>query len=251
MATYCGTADCLLISRVWTDLVLDGTTNHASDYLTGASEWIDARIGDWHQPVSPLAASGTVYDYWVKKAAANYAVYMAFDSTENEKYASGDVRYYDRYKTEAEKIMDDLRARVSTITEDTAVWERGIAPARGVENGPVAAPYTGILISNAEHGGVYTGELERTLLVRLDGTGTTIHVQTFAWQYKGGTDWKQSGITIQPDSWHFLEYGVAVSFLTQAAATVAVGQTWEIPCFPARGGNYGGKGLRSWDVQIG
>jgi hypothetical protein len=251
MATYCGTADCILVSRDWTALTLDGTTSYASDYITAASEWADARIADWRGPVPPLSSGGTVYDYWLKRATANYAVYMAYDSVMRDKYEAGTDPYWTTYRTTAEKIMDDLRERVSSMTDDTATWERGIAPARGVVNGTITAPYAGIMVSNAEYGGIYTGNVARTYLVRLDGSGTTIHGQTFAWQYKGGTAWEQSGVTIHPDQWHGLSSGVMACWPTQANAAVAVGQTWEIPCFPARGGNYGGKGLRSWDVQIG
>ena len=72
--TYCGTSDCILVSRDWTDLTLDGTTSYASDYINGASEWITAEINDWRSPVDPLTSGGTTYDYWITKAAAYRAV---------------------------------------------------------------------------------------------------------------------------------------------------------------------------------
>ena len=249
--TYCGTSDCILVSRDWTDLTLDGTTSYASDYINGASEWVTAEVNDWRSAVNPLTSGGTTYDYWIKRAAANYAVWMAYDSVMRDKYEAGEDPYWSTFKTTAETIMEDLRKRHSTLTEDTSQWERGIAPAVGVANGTVDAPYTGIMISNSQHGGVYTGSIERTLQVVLDGTGTTIFDQTFAWKFKGGTAYEQEGYTIQPDLWHGLGYGVAVSFLTQADTDVEAGQTWEIPCYPARGGNMGGAGLQSWDAQIG
>ena len=251
MATYCGTADCVLVSRDWTNLTLDGTISYASDYLTAASAWVDARVNDWHAPVNPLTASGTLYDYYVGQATANYSVWMAYDSVMRDKYEAGEEPYWSTFRIKAETIMDDLRKRWTTMSEDTSVWERGIAPARGVANGTITAPYTGILISNAEHQGVYTGNVERTVLVRLDGSGTTIYTQTFEWGWKGGTAMEQTDITIQPDLWHGLGYGVSVCFLTQADAAVAVGQTWEIPCYPARGGNHSSRGLTSWDIGLG
>ena len=249
--SYCGTADCILVSRDWTDLTTSGTTSYADDYITDASAWADAEVNDWHGPVNPLTSGGSTYDYWIRKAVANRAVWMAYDSVMRDKYEVVDEGYWNSYRDTAQTIMDNLRKRHSVMTEDTSTWERGIAPAEGVANGTVTAPYVGVMISNAEHSGVYTGEMPRTYTVELDGTGTSIYGQSFRWKPKGGTAWTQEGVSIQPDTWHGLEGGVSVSWLTQANEAVAVEQMWEVACFPARGGNYKTSGLNSWSMVIG
>lgn len=250
--TYCGTADCILVSRDWTDLTTSGTVSYASDYIAAASDWVDAVVGDWHEPVSPLTAGGTVYDYWTRMAAARYAVWMAYDSVMRDKYEAGTDPYWAGYRTEALAIMGSLRDARSALRADPAQWERGIAPASAVANGTVSAAFVGVMISNHETG-QYTADdaIPRTFLIQLDGTGTDVFHQTYKWQYKGGTAWEQSTQTIQPDTWHHLTYGVAVGWPSQAGGTVAAGQRWEVACYPCRGGNYRKGGAAEWDFVIG
>jgi hypothetical protein len=252
MATYCGTSDCILITRDWSDITLDGTTSYASDYITAASEWVDGVINDWHCPVSPLTSGGTVYDYWIKQAAANRACFIAYDSVMRDKYEVGEQPYWYAWKNESEEIMGSLRTAHSAMTEDTSEWERGIAPAQGVANGTVSAPYAGIMLSNHETG-YYTADdnIPRTILVRLDGSGTQIDNQTFRFQFLGGTDWEATSQPITPNQWFSLAYGVGGCFPTQANAAVENGMTWHIQCYPSRGGNYKTGGLTSWDSRIG
>lgn len=254
MADYCGTADCLLLARDWSDLTLDGTTNYASDIITAASEWVTAEINDWHCAINPLVSGGTEYDYRIKQATANRACFIAYDSVMRDKYEVDETPYWYSFKTESEKIMADLRKAHSTMTEDTSIWERGIAPAVGVANGTVGAPYTGIMISNANvTSGIYTADdnIPRTFVVELDGTGTIINSQTYKWKYLGGTAWVHETQSITVDSWAYLEYGVEICFPSQANADVAVEQQWQIPCYPARGGNYNADGLTGWDMHLG
>ena len=253
MADYCGTADCLLISRDWSDLTLDGTTNYAGDIITAASEWVDAIINDWHCAVNPLTSGGTLYDYWVEQATANRAVYVAYDSVMRDKDTE-ESPYWDAYKVAADTIMGSLRAAHSTMSEDTSIWERGIAPALGVANGTVTAPYTGVMLSNARiASGVYTAddEIPRTFVVELDGTGTVVDDQTYRWMYKGGTSWEEEDNNITINQWESLTYGVRICFPSQANAAVETGEQWEVACFPARGGNFHKSGFQSWDINLG
>lgn len=254
MADYCGTADCLLISRDWSTLTLDGTTNYAGDIITAASAWVDAEVNDWRTAVSPLTTSGTLYDYWIQQAVANRACFIAYDSVMRDKYEVGEEPYWFSFKNESEAIMKNLRDAHSVMTEDTAIWERGIAPAIGVANGTVTAPYVGIMMSNADvTSGIYTADdnIPRTFVVELDGTGTVIGDQTYKWKYLGGTDWEYEDQSITVDSWAGLSYGVSICFPSQADSVVAVEQQWNVQCFPARGGNYNTGGLTSWDIQLG
>ena len=252
MATYCGTADCILITRDWSDITLDGTTSYATDYITAASEWVDATINDWRVPISPTESGGTQYDYWIKQAAANRACFIAYDSVMRDKYEVGEEPYWYAWRNESEDIMGSLRKAYSTMTEDPSIWERGIAPAEGVANGTVSAPYTGIMVSNWESG-YYTADdnIPRTMVVELDGSGTVIDDQTFKWKYLGGTDWEATKQPITPNQWHPLAYGVSVSWPTQANAAVAVEMQWNVKCYPSRGGNYNAEGLTSWDMNLG
>ena len=254
MADYCGTADCLLLSRDWTELTLDGTTNYAGDIITAASAWVTAEINDWHSAVNPLTSGGTLYDYRIQQASANRAVFIAYDSVMRDKYEVGETPYWYSFKDESEKIMSDLKDAHSVMTEDPSIWERGIAPAVGVANGPVTAPYAGILISNAEvTSGIYTANdnIPRTAVVELDGSGTVINDQTYKWKWLGGTAWEATKQSITVDGWHGIAYGVAVCFPSEANSAVAVEQQWNIPCYPARGGNYNTGGLSSWDLELG
>ena len=249
MATYCGTADCVLVSRDWTAL----TGTDASDYLAKASERIDAEVNDWREPVAPLSSGGSTYDFWIKEACANMAVYYAYDSVMRDKYEATETPYWQRYEDRALHILGSLRANYSTMTEDTSLWERGIAPAIGVANGTVSAPYAGVCISNYDRpGAVYTAndDMPRTFLIELDGSGTSIYAQTYRWKYKGGTAWEYEDQSITPDSWHYLYYGVAVSWPSEADADVETGMRWEVSCYPARGG-YKGRGVRSWSMVRG
>ena len=254
MADYCGTADCLLLSRDWSDLTLDDTVNNAGDIITAASAWVDAEINDWRVAVSPLTSGGTLYDYRIQQATANRACFIAYDSVMRDKYEVGETPYWYSFKNESEKIMEDLREAYSTMTEDASIWERGIAPAVGVANGTVGAPYVGIMISNADvTSGVYTADdnIPRTYVVELDGTGTSVYGQTFKYKVLGGTEWLQEDITILPNQWHGLRNGVSVCFPSSANAAVAVEMQWNISCYPARGGNYNADGLSSWSMRLG
>ena len=189
MADYCGTADCLLLSRDWTDLTLDGTLNYAADIITAASAWVTSEVNDWRTAVNPLTSGGTLYDYHIQQASANRACFIAYDSVMRDKYEVDETPYWYSFKNESEKIMTNLRDAHSTMTEDTSIWERGIAPAVGVANGTVSAPYTGILISNANvTSGIYTADdnIPRTAVVELDGAGTVINDQTYKWKWLGG-----------------------------------------------------------------
>jgi hypothetical protein len=236
MADYCGTADCLLLSRDWTDLTLDGTTNYAGDIITAASAWVTAEVNDWRTAVSPLSDGGTLYDYHIQQAAANRACFIAYDSVMRDKYEVEETPYWYSFKNESERIMTNLRDAYSVMTEDTSVWERGIAPAVGVANGTVSAPYTGIMISNAEvTSGIYTANdnIPRTIVIELDGTGTVINDQTYKWMYLGGTAWEATAQSITVDGWHSVIYGVEICFPSQADSAVAVEQR------------------SSWDMQLG
>lgn len=254
MADYCGTADCLLLTRDWTELVLDGTVDYAGDIITAGSDWVTAEINDWHCAVNPLTSGGTEYDYRIQQAAANRACFIAYDSVMRDKYEVGETPYWYSFKDESEKIMKDLRDAHSVMSEDTSIWERGIAPAVGVLNGTITAPYTGIMISNAKvTSGIYTANdnIPRTFVVELDGTGTVIDDQTYKWKYMGGTSDEFTKQSITPDQWVSLSYGVAVCFPRQADSVVEVGQQWQVPCYPARGGNYNTGGLSEWDMHLG
>lgn len=252
MAVYCTEADCILITRDWADITVDGTVAYGTVYTAAASEWVDAVINDWHAPVNPLTSGGTVYDYWVKQAAANRACFMAYDSVMRDKYEVGEEPYWYAWKNESEAIMENLRKAHSAMTEDPSIWERGIAPAQGQANGTVSAPYTGIMESN-HLTGIYTADdsIPRTFVVQLDGSGTVINDQTFKWKLLGGTTWAYETQTIYMDSWHYLDYGVAITFLSQANAAVENGMQWHVQCYPSRGGNYSYDGLTSWDMRIG
>ncbi len=254
MPDYCGTADCVLLTRKWTNLVLEGTTNHAGDIITAASDWVTAEVNDWRCAVNPLTSGGTLYDYRIQQAAANRACFIAYDSVMRDKYEVGEEPYWYSFKNESEDIMKDLRDAHSTMTEDTSIWERGIAPTIGVANGTVDAPYTGIMISNAEvTSGIYTANdnIPRTYVVELDGTGTVINDQTYKWKPLGGTEWTQEAQPITVDSWLGLTNGVKICFPSQADSAVAVEQQWNISCYPARGGNYNAGGLTTWDLHLG
>ena len=72
MAIYCSDEDCRLIYADWGSL--SGTDGTA--IRTEASAMFDAFLGDFAMS-PPLPSSGTNYDYYVRKATCNLAVWLA------------------------------------------------------------------------------------------------------------------------------------------------------------------------------
>lgn len=245
MASYCGSNDCLLICAHWTNMA--GTGTDASAIIAEASAMTDAYLGDFSlSPPQPLTTGGTVYDYFIRRSTAQLAVWLAAESLYRNQYEAGVPAWWDSYQGSALATFEGLRSGAHTLSNSTAVWERGIGPAVPTANGTITAPPMNGLRSNSEVvGDFYLDDtFPRGYIVELDGTGTDCFDQTYRWMYSGGSAWEEEDVELRPMEWQTLSYGVMITAdPAQMGTALATGKRWTINATPSRQRNYKGRGL--------
>ena len=241
--SLCGTND---LKRNYPDYgTLMGTYDAAGTFYPGAEtdffigeaeQWFLARLNDFEMaPPMPDPAAGT-YDYYVRDAVANRAIFMCADGylrRETELTADG-TTWWDTHRDRADAILQHLREGDYRLSYQTSMWEHGIGPAMPVANGTVSAPAAGICRSNHGYTGVaYTGDTARTCIVELDGTSGTVQDQTFRWKWADSSDdWEAEQIECSPSYWNAIGYGLKVFFNNPETGTLESGMRWEIPLNP-------------------
>lgn len=246
MAVYCGTNDCAMICAGWGSMA--GTS--ADAIIAEASAMLDALLNDFSiSPPPPLTAGGTAYDYYLRRATALLANWLAAESLYRYEHEPGADTWWSGYRAEAEGIIADIREGKRTLTPAVSQWERGIGPAVPTVHGTIAAPPLGGCISNSDIVGEYYTDdaYPRTAVIELDGTGTNIWTQTWRWGWYGGTGWEDESIPPSPGTWHDLGYGLRITFdPARTGDALVAGQRWTVACNPSRARGYKGPGLRSF-----
>lgn len=238
MPSFCSYTDASMIYEDFTTMV--GTGTDCTNIIAAASDWVNAILLDFYGTV--FYESGTIYPYWIKQATALKSVYIAFSRRQDQAQTTN-TGFWTKYEDEALKILQDLRDGSHNLSsQETAPWERGITPAKGVLNGSVVAPAYGAMFSNFDVPGLYyTGEYPRVYVVELDGTGSTIAEQTFRWKYKYGSEWEAEK---QALSWEWVNLSGNVAIRFEDSITFAVGQMWEVACTPPQTNpNFGVNGM--------
>lgn len=252
MASYCGTSDCRF---VWQDFSTS-TGTEGTDIIAEASAQVDAFLGNHHMS-PPAPVSGTSYDWYIKKATALYACWIAADRKLFPKNQALDNAWWNQWLVRADAIMDGIRTGSLVMANSTAIWERGICPAipaagSGTSSGSQTAPF-GICFSNCEVVTDYflNDSQPVTIVVQLDGAGTSLDTQTFRWGYQQDGGWEQSGLPCDWCGYTYTAYGIGVRFEKLAGTDLANGWTWTVTGNPSRQRNYPGQGLTCWTLDRG
>ena len=242
MPKYCTVEDAVVFYEDFASLVGTG----ADAIITAASDWVQATLLDSHGPV--FAESGTTYPFWIRKAAALESVYLGL-KRRMEQGQTSSSGFWNKFHEDAEEILRGVADGKHVIqVHDTAEWERGIAPAVGVDNGTVTAPVYGLCFSNSEVPNQwFLGDYPRTFVVEIDGTGSKISTQTFRWQYKHDEGWVEEGVPLSK-SWTPLALGAYIRFVD--AAPFVAGMRWEIACHPNQGRASHGPGAKSHQLVM-
>jgi len=240
MPNYCTLTD---VSVFYEDFgSLTGTLG--TSIIESASDWVQATLLDSYGQV--FADSGTNYPFWIKKAAALESIYLGLARRMDQGQTSS-TGFWTKYHDEAVAILSGIKDGNHVIqSQDTAEWERGIAPAYGTANGTIAAPGYGYCFSNAEVPSQwFTGDYPTVFVIEIDGAGSKISQQTFKWQYKYGSAWEEETIALS-NSWTYLSAGAYVRWVD--FGTYATGMRWEIPCHPNQGRAAKGNGIKSYEM---
>lgn len=247
--TYCGTADLKLVYSDYGNLMGTAGTDYGS-FINAASDWLEASFYAHDMtppPVSPMDGS---YDYWLRRACACMAVYMAADSILSERTDSADGAWWARYNDEAETILSDIHSGSKRLSYQTSTWQDSISPAVPWVNGTTPAPPANMLHTSGRIGARYEDNVPRIFEVELDGsTGTEMSQFTYKYRVVGTSAYMGEGQPCDCDSWVTLGWKVAVLFTPPSRGSAVVGQRWRIYCTP-RGENVvkaGCKfGVRNW-----
>lgn len=242
MPNYCTTSD---VSVYYEDFgSLTGTLG--TSIIETASDWVQAMLLDSYGHI--FADSGTNYPFWIKKATAMESIYLGLARRMDQGQTSS-VGFWTKYHDDAVAIINGIRNGEHVIqSQDTAEWERGIAPAVGTANGSIAAPGYGYCFSNAEVPSQwFMGDYPVTYVLEIDGTGSVISQQTFKWQYKYGSQWEDTTIAMS-NNWTALSLGAHVRWVDYG--TYVTGMRWEIACTPNQGRTSKGEGIKSYELVM-
>lgn len=233
MREFVTDSDCEALFEGFTDLV--GTIG--STIRGQASEFVNAEIVKFHPQLSTaLPASGTSPNFHVRLAAASESIYLALSrrmitSVEEEE------GYWTVFHKDALGIIEEIKSGDIRLDPDPSRSLVGIGVAEGVVNGTVAAPTSSWAESNSLLATSYYQDdmYSRTYTVEIDGIGDTLKESTFRWKTNMTVDkdWEGEGIQMNV-LFTGLSYGVAVRWLNANFSSFAVGQQWEIACYPER-----------------
>lgn len=245
---YCGTSDC----RNWCEdfnayTGTDAAT--AGSIIEEASNWFRAEVDNIGYG-APRTDNGT-YDYWVRYATAQQAIYIAIDRRKSGQYEEAEgwwIGYHER----ARNVIERLAAGDLVYWRDRSDDERGIGPAIPRANGTVGTATVDMCYSNRElQGAWYTLDIPRTFLLEIDGTGSMTSQQTFRWKYLYGTAWEDTGLKLKW-GWRNLADGVWVRWEdTGGTDYFEKGQQWTIACHPNEYSVNQGRGMRTYQMYRG
>lgn len=229
MADYCGTADLKMVYHGYATLM--GTSY--DDYIDTASEWLTAEFYAHNMTPPPTDPASGTYDYYLRRACACRAVFVAADALISERTEAGDDAWWNKYGAESEQIVSDVRAGKIRLSYQSAVWQDSISPAVPWVNGTIAAPPTKVLHTSGGIGARYTSDIPRTITVEIDGTGDTLATHTYKASLAGalGSTIVQ-GEPCDPDGWTSIGWGVSVIWTPPLNGSLSIGQQWRIVCVP-------------------
>ena len=229
IGTYCGTSDLRMVSHDYTDIM--GTD--FADFINSASDWIEAEFYGHNMTPPPVSPVDGNYDYWLRRACACRAYYVAADSMLTERTDNPDGGWWIRYEQEAEEILADIRSGAKKLTYQSSIWQNPISEAVPWVNGTTAPAVPNMLHTNGKTGGRYTSDRPRIFEIQLDGsTGTNLSDFTYRYRIAGGSVYMGSGQPVDLDSWVLLGWGVYILWTPTPYGTPAVDQTWRIYCTP-------------------
>ena len=249
MSDYCGTADLQAVYPAYQSLMGTAAADGYPFYITRASQWLDSRLNSFAlTPPPPDPAAGT-YDLFLRECVANYAVWLAADGILSEQQEQGEDAWWSKFLDRAQGVIEGLRDGEYRQRWETSMWERGIGPAMPRVNGTIAAPPVRVCSSNhLITGESYEGDMDRDIIIELDGTGSTISTQTYRWKERSGTAWEYSAQSCASGTWSALWYGVYIHWQEPESGTVETGMQWLIPCHtlsrPAEGPGVIGRSLK-------
>jgi len=233
--SYCGTTDVQLVYSDYKTLMTKsdstGTTSPAS-FMTSADEWLEAEFYAHNMTPPPADPISGTYDYWLRKATANFAVYSAASSILAERAETDEV-WWNSYMDTAQGIVDDIRSGIKRLSYQSAAWKDSISQAVPIANGTIAAPPTSVCHSIGQLGGRYTSNIPRLIEIEIDGTGTSLSAHTFLARLAGeATDTITAGEPCDPDGWTSIGWGVSVIWTPPLTGSLVIGQKWRIYCTP-------------------
>jgi len=144
--------------------------------------------------------------------------------TGNTTYGDGDT-YIDHFRI--------IGKGSSEVTGDVATYRYAVSYARNTgnypgESNPIksivgAATIVGAGLNDLTSGGTYTGDVDRTFRVRVDGTGAT---DTIEWSDDAGETWKSTDLPMSTKM--YLGWGVEINFVATTGHTAT--NYWTIAC---------------------
>ncbi len=243
-----GTNDLQSVYPAYQSLMGTGTADGYPFYLSRADEWLESRLNSFDMTPPPPNPNGT-YDYLLRECCANIAVYMAANGILSEQQEVDEDAWWAKFEADAEAIISKLQSGDFRQRWQTSMWERGIGPAMPQTNGTIPAPQIRVCTSNhLITGQSYTGDMDRDILIELDGTGSTIAEQTFRWKERSGVAWEYEEQSCNAGTWCGLWYGIYVHWQEPESGTLEPGMQWLIPCHtlsrPADGPGIVGRSLK-------
>ncbi len=230
--TYCGTADLRLVYNQYGNLMGTAGTDYG-EFINAASDWLEANFYAHDMTPPPVSPVDGNYDYWLRRACACMAVYMAADSILSERTDSEDGAWWARYADEAETILSDIHAGNKRLSYQTSTWQDSISPAVPWLNGTVAAPPVNMLHTSGRVGARYEDNIPRIFEVELDGsTGTDVSNFTYKYRVVGTSSYMGEGQPCDVDNWVLLGWNVSILWTPPARGSAEVEQRWRIYCTP-------------------